>query len=91
MPGCPTITLPGVTPQVWDCLKGEARRIGVPVPHDGSGTVSAQGASAEYRWDEAGGTLEITFTQVPQWIECGSIAARLREVVRTCGGRQASS
>jgi hypothetical protein len=53
--------------------------------------VSAQGASAEYRWDQASGTLEITFTQIPQWIDCASIAARLREVVRNCGGQQASS
>jgi hypothetical protein len=86
MPGCPTITLNGVTQEVWDCLKAEARRIGVPVPANGSGTASAQGATAEYQWDAASGTLSITFTQIPQWIDCGSIEQRLRQAVRSCGG-----
>jgi hypothetical protein len=86
MPGCPTITLPGVTQEVWDCLKAEARRIGVPVPGNGSGTASAQGATAEYRWDAETGTLTVTFTQIPPWIDCSSIEQRLRMAVHNCGG-----
>ncbi|HET7234789.1 MAG TPA: hypothetical protein VFJ16_32545 [Longimicrobium sp.] len=91
MPGCPTIILPGVTPQVWECLKAQARRFGLPVPENGSGTVTAQGASAEYRWDEDTGTLEITFAELPQWVDCASVAVRLREAVRSCAFQQASS
>jgi hypothetical protein len=87
MPGCPTITLQGVTRTAWDSLKAEARRMGVTVPADGDGSASAHGASAGYRWDEASGTLEITLAELPQWIDCGSVERRLREAVRACGGR----
>ncbi|HEU4557654.1 MAG TPA: hypothetical protein VFS20_07380 [Longimicrobium sp.] len=87
MPGCPPITINGVTQQVWDCLKGEARRIGVPVPTGNSGSASAQGATAEYEWDEANGTLSVTFTQLPQWIDCGTVEMRIRQAVRFCGGQ----
>jgi hypothetical protein len=76
----------GVTQEVWDRLKAEARRIGVPIPNGDSGTASAQGAAAEFSHDAAAGTLTITFTQLPGWIDCASIAVRLREVVRSCGG-----
>jgi YD repeat-containing protein len=86
MPGCPTITLNGVTQQVWDRMLAEARRSGVPVPADGSGTVSAQGATAEYAWDAASATLTVTFTWKPTWIECASIEQQLRQAVRACGG-----
>ncbi len=88
MPGCPTIFMNGVTQDVWDCLKAEARRIGVPVPTDGSGTVSAQGAIAKYEWDEAAGRLSVTFTELPGWIDCGTVEARIRQAVRGCGGGQ---
>jgi len=86
MPGCPTIHLTGVSPQVWERLKGEARRIGVPVPTADSGSATAQGAHAEYRWDAAAQTLDVTFTELPQWIDCASVERRLREAVRASGG-----
>jgi len=85
MPGCPTIFMNGVTQAVWECLKGEARRIGVPVPADASGTVSAQGAMARYEWDEASGRLSVTFTQLPPWVDCGSVEMRIRAAARSCG------
>lgn len=87
MPGCPTIFMNGVTHAAWECLKGEARRIGVPTQEvDASGTISAQGATAKYEWDAASGRLSVTFTQLPQWIDCGTVEARIRAVVRGCGG-----
>ena len=87
MPGCPTITLQGVTRTAWDGLKAEARRIGVSLPADDAGSVAAHGAGAGYRWSEATATLEVTFTDLPQWIDCGSVERRLRDAVRACGGR----
>ena len=87
MPGCPTFSFGNVTGEVWTCLLGEARRLGVPVPQDASGTVSAQGATVEWRWDEAAATLSVTFTQIPPWIDCGTIQSRLSQAVRACGGR----
>ena len=86
MPPCPTITLHGVTQDVWDCLKAEARRIGVPVPTSESGSASAQGASARYEWNPQSGTLTVTFTEIPAWIDCSSIEQRLRMAVHNCGG-----
>lgn len=86
MAGCAPISFNGVTPQVWDRLRAEARRMCVEVPDAPRGSVSAQGALARYQRDLDAGTLTVTFTQVPIWIDCASVVQRLRDAVRACGG-----
>jgi hypothetical protein len=82
---CPTITLTGITAQVWECCRSEASRLGVTFPVGDRGTVRHPDAEAEYAWDEAGGTLRVTFTRTPSYIRCDMIEARLREGARRCG------
>ena len=84
---CPTMTFEGITRREWECLREEARRRGIPFPAGDDGSVSVQGASAEYRWDPDTGRLTVTFTQKPEWIDCLSIERQFREAVRICGGR----
>lgn len=83
---CPTMTFGGVTAEVWECLKAEARRQGLPVPTDHSGFASAHGAEADFRWDSGRSVLTITVTKKPDWIDCAQIDRRLRDAVRVCGG-----
>lgn len=87
MAGCETMTFQGVTEAVWSCLRQQAKSMGIPVPEGGSGTASAQGASAEFRWNPASGSLSVTFTSLPPWVSCTEVEQRLRAAVRSCGGQ----
>jgi hypothetical protein len=84
---CPTMTFEGITQREWDCLRGEARRRGIPFPEGNDGSVSAHGASADYRWTPDNSRLTVTFTQKPDWIDCPTIERELRQAVRICGGQ----
>jgi hypothetical protein len=84
---CPTMTLEGITQREWDCLRGEARRRGIPFPEGNDGGVSAHGASADYRWTPDTGRLTVTFTRKPGWIDCPTIERELRQAVKVCGGQ----
>ncbi|HEY0020958.1 MAG TPA: hypothetical protein VGC13_31945 [Longimicrobium sp.] len=82
---CPTFTLTGVTPPVWECVRRRAAEMGVPVPPGDRGSVHHTLADADYVWDPAAATLSITFTRSPKWIGCGAMAARVRKVAAGCG------
>lgn len=82
---CPTITLGGITAEVWECLRGRAAAMGINFPPGAAGTVNHPEGDADYAWDEASGTLAVTFTRTPSWIKCGDIEARMRQAATACG------
>lgn len=81
---CPTITLTGVTRDVWTCLRQRASALGITLPQE-SGTVRHPEADAEYTWDEDTSVLTVTFTRTPTWIGCNAIESRVRHAVVGCG------
>lgn len=85
--GCPTVTLTGITAEVWNCCRREARRLGVNFPDDDSGTAWHPDADADYVWNREDGTLAVTFRRVPSNVRCEMIETRLREGARLCGAR----
>lgn len=82
---CPALTLTGVTREVWTCLRQRAAGLGVTLPAGDSGSVRHPDADADYAWDEAAGTLSVTFTRTPTWIGCGAIESRVRQAAAGCG------
>ncbi|MBW3572689.1 MAG: hypothetical protein KY467_16460 [Gemmatimonadetes bacterium] len=82
---CPTITLAGVTPDAWTCLRGRAAAMGVAVPPGDSGSIRHRDADAEYGWDAAAGTLAVTITRAPSSIGCAAVESRLRRAAAACG------
>ncbi|HEX8320747.1 hypothetical protein [Longimicrobium sp.] len=84
---CPTVTLTGITAEVWVCCRREARRLGVNFPDEDSGTAYHPDADAGYVWNRDDGSLQVTFTRIPSYIRCEMIEARLREGARLCGAR----
>lgn len=84
---CPTITLSGVTAEVWGCLRAQATRIGVVLPAGDSGAIRHADADADFAWDPASGTLSVTFTRTPAWIGCAMLESRLRQAAASCGAR----
>jgi hypothetical protein len=82
----PPITLRGITGDAWDCLRDRARSMGISFPPSAAGTVNHPEGDADYAWDEAAGTLSVTFTRTPSWISCGDIESRMRHAVGLCGG-----
>ncbi|HEX8391465.1 MAG TPA: hypothetical protein VF665_03825 [Longimicrobium sp.] len=84
---CPAITLTGITAEVWECCRREARRLGVTFPDTDTGSVHHADADADYTWNRNDGTLQVTFTRTPSYIRCEMIEMRLREGARLCGAR----
>ena len=84
---CPTITLTGVTREVWTCLKQRAGGMGVSVPDGDRGTIRHSDADADYAWDEGAATLAVTITRSPSWIGCNAIESRIRQAATGCGAR----
>lgn len=84
---CPTITLTGITTEVWDCCRREARRMGVAFPEGDAGSVRHPEAEADFAWDSVSATLQVTFTRTPSYIRCEMLESRLREGARMCGAR----
>ena len=82
---CPTITLNGITADVWECLRGRAASMGINLPPGDAGTVHHPEADADYALDGMTDTLRVTFTRTPSWISCGDIEARIRLAAATCG------
>jgi hypothetical protein len=82
---CPTITLSGVTPPVWECIRKRASSLGVTVPPGDSGTINALEAVVEYAWDEAAASLSLTVVRRPGWIPCELIESRVRQAASGCG------
>ena len=82
---CPTITLNGVTAEVWDCLRQQAASMGISIPGGAGGSVRHPEGDADYTWDEAAGTLAVTFTRTPGWISCADIESRMRLAASRCG------
>jgi hypothetical protein len=76
----------GVTREVFDCLARQAASMGFPAPKGASGMVAHHNVEAEYRWDEAVGTLEITITRSPAHLHCATIESSARQAIRGCGG-----
>lgn len=84
---CETVTLTGVTDEVWECLLREARqRGGVPIPTGTAGTVTALGFTVRYDRVREDFLLHVTVEQKPAYVDCAFIATRLRQIVRSCGG-----
>lgn len=84
---CPTVTLPGITAEVWECCRREARRLGIEFPEGDSGTARHADADADFAWNRETGELRVTFTRTPSYVRCEMIEARLREGARLCGSR----
>lgn len=82
---CPTITLNGITAEVWQCLRQRAMSLGINFPPGDAGTVSHPEGDADYTWDQITSSLRVTFTRSPAWISCGDIEARMRLAAATCG------
>jgi hypothetical protein len=82
---CPTITLTGVTAQVWECVRRRVEGLGVAVPPADRGSVHHKLVDADYAWDPAAATLSIVFTRSPRWIGCGALAGRVRKAAAGCG------
>ncbi len=83
---CPTMSFSGVSREVYDCLMQQAASMGLPTPQGPSGRVAFMSVEAEYRWDEGEGTLAITVTRSPEWLDCGMVESRVRQAIRGCGG-----
>lgn len=82
---CPTMTITGVTRDVWDCLLQRASGMGITVPPGERGSIRHPDADADYAWEEDTGMLTVTVTRRPAWIGCDRAEARICEAVRGCG------
>ncbi|HEX2211352.1 MAG TPA: hypothetical protein VHG93_26950 [Longimicrobium sp.] len=82
---CPTITLTGVTRDVWTCLRQRASGRGVTVPDADRGSIRHRDADADYAWDEGTAILTVTLTRSPSWIGCNAIESRIRQAAAGCG------
>jgi hypothetical protein len=82
---CPTITLTGVTREVWTCLRQRASGLGATLPAGNSGSIRHPNADADYAWNEQAQTLAVTFTRTPAWIGCRIVASRVRQAAAGCG------
>ncbi len=85
---CETVTMTGVTGDVWECLLREARLRGggIPIPTGTAGVVTAHGFTVRYDWSMDDFLLRVTVEQKPPFVDCAHIATRLRQIVRSCGG-----
>jgi hypothetical protein len=82
---CPTMSFNGITREVYDCLVKQAGTMGFPAPQSPSGRVAYHSVEADYRWEESEGTLEITITRAPDWLDCSMVESRVRQAMRACG------
>lgn len=78
---CPTMNFNGITREVYDCLVKQAGSMGFPAPQSPSGRVAYHSVEA----DEGQGTLEITITRAPDWLDCAMVENRVRQAMRACG------
>lgn len=74
----------GVTSSVFSRLKERAAKFGIGVSQGPSGTVSAHGVTADYKWDADAATLSVKLLRSPY--RRRFVVGIVRDVVEACGG-----
>lgn len=84
MSGCATQTFSNISSTVWACLKAKAAAQGVPLTSD-KGTITQGGITIEYAYDGPAQTLQLTCTSKPFIISCGTVNAKIHELIDGSG------
>jgi hypothetical protein len=83
MGACATQTFSGVTQARFDCLVQKAAAAGIAIAGD-VGQASKDGITIRWQFDPAGQTLELQCTDSPFFLPCGTINAKIHDLVDAC-------
>ncbi|MDJ1471561.1 MULTISPECIES: hypothetical protein [Xanthocytophaga] len=81
MAACDPVSFSGITPSVFETLKGELARKGFSIEGT-SGVINGPfGISIQYSWDEATQTLHTEVLEKSFFVSCGQIYSQLSETI----------
>lgn len=81
MAACDPVSFSGITPTVFETLKGELARKGFSIEGT-SGVINGPfGISIQYSWDEATQTLHTEVLEKSFFVSCGQIYSQLSETI----------
>ncbi|MDJ1496589.1 hypothetical protein QNI19_26895 [Cytophagaceae bacterium DM2B3-1] len=81
MAACDPVSFSGITPSVFETLKGELARKGFSIEGT-SGVINGPfGISIQYSWDEATETLHTEVLEKSFFVSCGQIYSQLSETI----------
>ena len=83
MSECAAQVFSGVTQNQFTCLSGKAEAQGIPIAGN-SGSASKDGISISWEFNPEAGTLTIQCTASPFYVTCGTINAKVHDLVDSC-------
>jgi hypothetical protein len=84
--GCDPKSFDGVTPQVFDALKGKLQSIGFNLPGE-RGTINGpMGIVMDYDWDRSASTLHTQVTNKNFLVPCSRIYSELSRAIEDAKG-----
>lgn len=82
---CEPVTIPDVTPSVFECLKEKLQGYGVNVPPGNTGELSGRGITGSFEWDGKS-NLTLTITRKPFIISCETADREITKFLDECRG-----
>jgi len=83
--GCDPITVSGVTPDVFECMKTKLQNYGINVPTGNKGELSGKGVTGTFDWDGKS-SLNLRITRKPFFVSCGTADREITKFIDECKG-----
>lgn len=84
--GCDPKSFDGVTPEVFNALKGKLQSIGFNLPGDRGTIKGPMGIVMDYEWDRASATLYTQVTSKNFLVPCSRINSELSRAIEDAKG-----
>jgi hypothetical protein len=80
---CEPVTVSGVTPDTFECMKTKLQNYGINVPPGNKGELSGKGITGTFDWD-GNSDLTLTITRKPSIISCRTADQEIIKFVDEC-------
>ncbi|AKB51769.1 hypothetical protein MSBRW_2516 [Methanosarcina barkeri str. Wiesmoor] len=80
---CEPVTISGITPDTFECLKTNLQSYGIDVPPGNKGELSGRGITGNFEWDGKS-DLTLTITRKPVFISCETADREITRFIDVC-------
>jgi hypothetical protein len=80
---CESVTVSGITPDIFECMKTKLQNFGINVPPGNKGELSGHGITGTFDWD-GNSYLTLQITRRPVFITCGTAEREITRFIDEC-------
>lgn len=80
---CEPVTVSGVTPDTFECIKSNFQNYGIDVPPGNKGELSGRGITGSFEWDGKS-NLTLKITRKPIFITCETADREITRFIDEC-------